>query len=143
MSPNQDRIGAIERLLRGVFGIVPIVAGVDKFLNLLTDWTHYVNPTFAALLPLDVTTFMYLIGAVEVAAGVIVLSRYTTIGAYVVSAWLAFIALTLIASGRFLDVAVRDLVMSTGAYSLAVLSQVRQGKAVRAYENVGARTSVA
>ena len=143
MSPNQDRIGAIERLLRGVFGIVPIVAGVDKFLNLLTDWTHYMNPTFAALLPLDVTTFMYLIGAVEVVAGVIVLSRYTTIGAYVVSAWLAFIALTLIASGRFLDVAVRDLVMSTGAYSLAVLSQVRQGTAVRAYENVGARTSVA
>ena len=142
MSPNQDRIGAIERLLRGVFGIVPIVAGVDKFLNLLTDWTHYVNPTFAALLPFDVTTFMYLVGAVEVAAGVIVLSRYTTIGAYVVSAWLALIALSLIASGRFLDVAVRDLVMSTGAYSLAVLSQVRE-KSVRAYKDAGARMSVA
>lgn len=142
MSPNQDRIGAIERLLRGVFGIVPIVAGVDKFLNLLTDWTHYVNPTLAALLPFDVTTFMYLVGAVEVAAGVIVLSRYTTIGAYVVSAWLALIALSLIASGRFLDVAVRDLVMSTGAYSLAVLSQVRE-KSVRAYKDAGARMSVA
>ena len=142
MSPNQDRIGAIERLLRGVFGIVPIVAGVDKFLNLLTDWTHYVNPTLAALLPFDVTTFMYLVGAVEVAAGVIVLSRYTTIGAYVVSAWLALIALSLIASGRFLDVAVRDLVMSTGAYSLAVLSQVRE-QSVRAYKDAGARMSVA
>ena len=142
MSPNQNRIAAIERLLRGVFGIVPIVAGVDKFLNLLTDWTHYVNPTLAALLPFDVTTFMYLVGAVEVAAGVIVLSRYTTIGAYVVSAWLALIALSLIASGRFLDVAVRDLVMSTGAYSLAVLSQVRE-KSVRAYKDAGARMSVA
>ena len=142
MSPNQNRIAAIERLLRGVFGIVPIVAGVDKFLNLLTDWTHYVNPTLAALLPFDVTTFMYLVGAVEVAAGVIVLSRYTTIGAYVVSAWLALIALSLIASGRFLDVAVRDLVMSTGAYSLAVLNQVRE-KSVRAYKDAGARMSVA
>ena len=142
MSPNQNRIAAIERLLRGVFGIVPIVAGVDKFLNLLTDWTHYVNPTLAALLPFDVTTFMYLVGAVEVAAGVIVLSRYTTIGAYVVSAWLALIALSLIASGRFLDVAVRDLVMSTGAYSLAVLSQVRENS-VRAYKDAGARMSVA
>jgi len=142
MSPNQNRIAAIERLLRGVFGIVPIVAGVDKFLNLLTDWTHYVNPTLAAILPFDVTTFMYLVGAVEVAAGVIVLSRYTTIGAYVVSAWLALIALSLIASGRFLDVAVRDLVMSTGAYSLAVLSQVRENS-VRAYKDAGARMSVA
>jgi hypothetical protein len=58
-----------------------------------------------------------------------------TPGAYVVSAWLALIALSLIASGNYLDVAVRDLVMSAGAYSLAVLSQVRQEERQPKYES--------
>jgi uncharacterized membrane protein YphA (DoxX/SURF4 family) len=112
--------------LRFLFGVVPVVAGADKFFNLLTNWTQYLNPTLEGLLPISATTFMHVVGIIEIAAGLLVLSRFTTIGAYVVSAWLALIGISLIVSGKFLDVAVRDLVMSASAYSLACLSQVHQ-----------------
>jgi hypothetical protein len=67
---------------------------------------------------------MHIVGVIEIAAGLVVLSRFRTVGAYIVSAWLALIAVSLIVSGKYLDVAVRDIVMSIGAYTLATLSQV-------------------
>ena len=126
MLSNQDRVRTVQMTLRILFGVVPVVAGADKFFNLLTNWAQYLNPTLEGLLPVSAATFMHVVGIIEIAAGLLVLSRFTTIGAYVVSAWLALIGLSLIASGKFLDVAVRDLVMSASAYSLACLSQVRE-----------------
>jgi uncharacterized membrane protein YphA (DoxX/SURF4 family) len=126
MITTLDRVNSAKRLLRITFGVVPIAAGLDKFFNLLTVWTQYVDPRFAGLLPFSPESFMHIVGVIEIAAGLIVLSRFTTVGAYIVSAWLAVIALTLIASGKYLDVAVRDLVMSLGAYTLASLSQVTE-----------------
>lgn len=111
--------------LRLVFGLVPIVAGLDKFTNLLTDWTQYLSPLALRVLPVHAATFMHLVGIVEIVAGVLVLSRQTRLGAYVVSAWLVAIALNLVTTGKFLDVAVRDLAMSLGAFTLARLTEVR------------------
>jgi hypothetical protein len=66
---------------------------------------------------------MHFVGLIEIAAGILVLSRFTTIGAHIVSAWLTLIALSLIVSGHYFDIAVRDLVMAVGAYTLGVLSE--------------------
>jgi len=118
-------------LLRLVFGIVPIVAGLDKFTNLLTSWAQYLNPTLPRILHVAPTSFMHIVGVIEIVAGVLVLvpqtSRYF---AYVVSLWLLCIALQLVPMLRYLDVAVRDLVMACGAYTLARLSEVREGEIV-------------
>jgi hypothetical protein len=138
-----DRVQTVQKLLKVIFGVVPIVAGADKFFNLLTNWAQYINPQIESFLPFSPMTFMHIAGVIEIAAGLIVLSRFTTVGAYVVSAWLAVIAVSLIASGNYLDVAVRDLVMSATAYSLAVLSQVRQEQSVTKYENSSPRTLAA
>ncbi len=113
----------IQTLLKFIFGLAPIVAGADKFTNLLTDWSAYLNPSLASVLPFSAHTFMMIVGVIEIVAGVLVLIK-TRFGAYLVSAWLVLIALTLLASGKFLDVAVRDLVMAIGAYSLAKLTQI-------------------
>jgi uncharacterized membrane protein YphA (DoxX/SURF4 family) len=110
-------------LLRVVFGAVPIVAGLDKFTNLLTDWGQYLSPWVSGIIP--ATTFMPLVGVIEIAAGILVLSNLTRIGAYVVALWLVGIALNLITAGRYLDVAVRDLVMAAGAFTLARLAEAR------------------
>ena len=67
---------------------------------------------------------MQVVGIIEIAAGIIVVSRFTTLGACVVSAWLTLIALSLIVSGHYIDVAVRDVVMAVGAGSLGVLNEV-------------------
>ncbi len=117
------KLTTVWTVLRFTFGLVPIVAGLDKFTNLLVDWQSYLNPLVLRLLPLSGATFMGIVGVVEIAAGILTLAR-PRIGAYVVMAWLVSIALSLIASGRFLDVAVRDLVMAVGAFTLASISTI-------------------
>jgi uncharacterized membrane protein YphA (DoxX/SURF4 family) len=111
-------------LLRVVFGAVPIVAGLDKFTNLLTDWQQYLSPLVSRIVP--ATTFMQLVGVIEIVGGVLVLSKFTRIGAYVVGLWLVAIAFNLLTTGRYFDVAVRDLVMAAGAFVLAKLEEVRE-----------------
>lgn len=111
----------VKKLLYYTFGIVPIVAGLDKFTNILTDWTLYISPGLADALPMDVSAVMMVVGIIEIIAGALVLAR-PAIGAIVVMAWLVLIALLLIFSGSHLDVAVRDLVMAIAAFSLAKLS---------------------
>jgi len=109
-------------LLRITFGIVPVVAGLDKFTDLLTRWEDYLNPSIAALLPFTAHTFMMIVGVIEIIAGIIVFIK-PAIGGFIVAAWLTLIALTLLASGNYLDVAVRDLVMALGAFSLARIAK--------------------
>ena len=123
MNTNHKKLDSLFWVLRVTYGVVPIVAGLDKFFNILTNWEQYLNPTLARFLPLSAFAFMHVVGIIEIAAGIIVLSRFTTLGAYVVSAWLALIGLNLIFSGHYLDVAVRDVVMAVGAGSLGVLSE--------------------
>jgi uncharacterized membrane protein YphA (DoxX/SURF4 family) len=110
--------------LRLTYGLVPIVAGLDKFTNLLTDWTQYLSPMMKGLLPVAPSTFMMIVGAIEIAAGALVLSKLTRLGAYVVTAWLVAIALNLLTSGHH-AVAVRDVVLAIGAFSLAMLVEAR------------------
>ena len=110
-------------ILRFTFVIVPIVAGLDKFTDLLTDWDMYLHPGIASLLPFSVHTFMQIVGIIEIIAGILVFIR-PVFGGYVVMAWLICIALQLIASGKYFDVAVRDLVMAIAAMSMARLSKV-------------------
>ena len=114
---------SVFNLLRITYGIVPIVAGIDKFTNLLTDWEKYLNPNIASLLPFSAHVFMLIVGVIEVIAGIIVLVK-PRVGAYIVMAWLIIIAITLLASGKYLDVAVRDIVMAIGAFSLALISRI-------------------
>jgi uncharacterized membrane protein YphA (DoxX/SURF4 family) len=127
MQTNTKNVNGVHTLLKFTYGLVPIVAGADKFTNLLTNWEQYLNPALKKLLPFDAHIFMVIVGVIEIMAGVIVLIK-PQIGAWIVSAWLLLIALTLISSGSFLDVAVRDIVMAIGAYTLARLSSANQVK---------------
>lgn len=122
---KSGRLDSVWTTLRLTYAVVPIVAGLDKFTNILTNWSQYLNQDLVRLLPFEASTFMIIIGIVEIAAGVIVLAK-TELGAYVVSAWLACIALSLIVSLSYLDVAVRDLVMAVGAFCLAQLTRLRE-----------------
>lgn len=111
----------VQTLLKFSYGIIPIVAGLDKFTNLLTNWSDYLNPSLEEMLPFSAHTFMIVIGVIEILAGILVLIQPQK-GALVVAAWLVLIALSLLAGGRYIDVAVRDLAMAIGAFSLAKIS---------------------
>lgn len=117
-------VNLVKELLKYTFGIVPIVAGLDKYFNILTNWTQYISDGMASLLPMQPAHFMMVVGIIEIIAGILVLTK-TRIGAYIVSAWLVCIALSLIFSWSYIDIAVRDVVMAIGAFSLAKLSEVK------------------
>ncbi len=111
------------KILRYTFGLVPIVAGLDKFTNILVNWESYLNPAVLNVIPLSGHVFMSIVGVIEIVAGILVLAR-PRLGGFVVMGWLICIALSLIASGNHLDVAVRDLVMAIGAFSLSSLTSI-------------------
>lgn len=121
-SPNLE---SLYRPLWLTYGLVPLLAGLDKFLNLLTDWPKYLSPWMAGLLPVSPQTFLHVVGIIEIAVGLLVLTRWTRIGAWIAAAWLVLIALNLATMGLF-DIAVRDLAMAVGAYTLARLAELRQ-----------------
>ncbi len=129
METNQttQNVNSIFNILKFTFVIVPIVAGLDKFTNILCDWTQYINPSLLDMLPFSGGTFMMIVGIIEIVAGVLVF-KIPKIGGLVVSAWLVLIALTLLADWNFADVAVRDLVMAVSAFSMAKMAQVFDNK---------------
>lgn len=123
MAEQTKTVKDIQTLLKFTYGLIPIVAGADKFTNLLTDWSHYLNPSLSHILPFSDYLFMMIIGVIEIIAGILVFLNPQK-GAYLVSIWLILIALSLLASGNYLDVAVRDVAMAIGAFSLAKISDI-------------------
>lgn len=127
-----DHLRAPWLALRAGIGLTATLAGIDKFFNLLADWERYLSPIAVQLLPVQGSTFLGLVGVIELAVGVAILAGWTRIGAYVASAWLLGVAFNLVLAGYF-DVAVRDVVMSLAAFTLARLEEVRVDAPVRGY----------
>lgn len=121
-----DRMNSSWWALRIGLGAAPLLAGLDKFFNLLAKWELYLNPLALRLIPVSAGTFMRGVGVIEMIVGLAILTRWTRLGAYVAAAWLVAIALSLITMGAFLDVAVRDLLIALAAFTLARLTEVRQ-----------------
>ncbi len=116
--------------LRAALGAAAFLAGLDKYFNLLADWPGYLSPLATSLLPFSAPAFMHLIGIVEMAVGVVILAGYARLGGYVAAAWLVGIALNLVATGRYFDIAVRDVAMAIAAFTLARLTEAGVGATV-------------
>lgn len=108
-------------LLHLAFVVAPIVAGLDKFTNLLVDWSSYLAPFVVNMLPFSGDVFMYIVGVIEIVAGVVVLLR-PRFGGYLVAVWLWGIILNLLLVPGYFDVALRDFGLSLAALALARLS---------------------
>lgn len=121
--------------LRIGIGLTATLAGLDKFFNLLADWGSYLSPFVIQHLPVSTATFMAMIGIIELAVGIAILTGWTRAGAYVASAWLTGVAVNLVAAG-FYDVAVRDVVMAIAAFTLARLSEVRVPVAAYGFNSI-------
>lgn len=117
--------------LRLGLGLGPFLAGLDKFFNLLTDWGMYLSPWMERLLPISGGAFMRVVGVVEMVVGLAILTSWTRIGSYVAGVWLVAIAVNLLTTGMFFDLAVRDLEIAIGAYALARLTEAREGREER------------
>lgn len=116
---NPDRQAFL--LLRTVFTAAPIIFGLDKFTNFLADWTMYLAPVATSVVPVPAQTFMYVVGVVEIIAGIAVAVR-PRFGSLLVAVWLLGIIVNLLVLGSFYDVALRDFGLMIAALALNRLS---------------------
>jgi hypothetical protein len=126
----QNDIANVRRVLQYSLGATAVAAGADKFFDLLTDWDQYLNPRVPELTGLTPRQFMRIVGVIEIAAGLGLLSGYKRSGGYIVSLWILGIAGNLLTQGRYLDIAVRDINMAIEAFALARLSALEQEHAI-------------
>ena len=120
-TPFKDPTHQAFLLLRTVFAVAPILFGLDKFTNVMTDWTIYLAPWIDNIVPGDAVATMRIVGVIEIAAGILV-ALAPRIGAYVVALWLTGIIVNLLTSG-FYDIALRDFGLLVGALALGRLAQ--------------------
>jgi uncharacterized membrane protein YphA (DoxX/SURF4 family) len=131
-------------VLRIGLGVGPFLAGLDKYFNLLTNWPAYISPLALKILPFSGQTFMHIVGVIEMAVGLAILTKWTRLASYVACAWLLAIALNLISTGMFFDVAVRDVEMALAAFVLARMTEVRSDALQTGVPDEGrAKTAVA
>jgi len=126
MKIEENTLNSARWALRIGLGVGPFLAGLDKFFNLLTNWQMYLSPTVERMLPVSGETFMHAVGIIEMLVGLAILTRWTRIGAYVAMAWLIAIAINLAITGMFFDLAVRDIEIAIGAFTLARLTEARE-----------------
>jgi uncharacterized membrane protein YphA (DoxX/SURF4 family) len=115
--------------LRIGLGIGAMMAGLDKFFNILTDWSMYLSPLAERVLPISSSVFMRAVGVIEVIVGLAILAGFSRIGGYVLMAWLIAISVNLLTTGMYYDLAVRDIEIALGAFALARLSEVKRRNA--------------
>ena len=109
-------------ILRFAFIVAPIVAGVDKFFNFLANWAGYLSPFAMRMINYHGHGFMMFVGVVEVIAGIGVYYK-PKLFSYVVALWLLGIIFNLLLTGRYFDIALRDLGLMLGALALGALSR--------------------
>lgn len=121
---TNERVQFSFNLLRYTYGAVILLAGLDKLFgtDLIVSWAMYVSPFVEGLLPFSTGVFLIGMGIIEVAVAIMLLTKFTRIGAYLSAAWLLLISVDLVMLG-FLDIAIRDIMLAVGAIVLAQLSQ--------------------
>lgn len=135
MRQFDSRLNAAWWALRIGLGVGPILSGVDKYFNRLTDWTMYLSPLATKVVPISPAAFMRCVGVVEIIAGLIVLSRWTKVGSYIVGLWLIGIIINLLTTGMFYDLAMRDAEIVIAAFALAQLTAFRETAAANATQS--------
>lgn len=109
--------------LRLAFFLGPFLAGLDKFFHVLTDWDKYLSPIARNILGDYSHTFMLAVGVVEMIVGLMVITRWPRLGAYIASVWLLLIAINLVTTGQYFDIALRDVGLCLSAFGLARVSE--------------------
>ena len=124
---TRDPAAQAFMLLRIVFTLAPILFGLDKFANVLTDdWTRYLASQYNDIIPGSASDAMHIVGVEEIAAGVVV-AVTPRFGGLLVAAWLAGIILSLLLVGGYGDIALRDFGLLLGALTLARLATAFPG----------------
>jgi hypothetical protein len=123
---RRDPVTQAFTMLRVTFTVAPILFGIDKFANVLTnDWTRYLATEFNDIIPGSAADAMHAVGVVEIVAGLVV-ALSPRFGGYLVAAWLGGIIINLLLVGGYGDIALRDFGLLLAALSLTRLASATQ-----------------
>lgn len=118
---KQDPSYQAFRILQVAFIVAPILAGLDKFFYLLTNWSQYIAPLALNIINYHDRAFMMVVGVIEVIAGIGVIFK-PKVFAYIIAAWILCIIINLLMTGQFFDIVLRDIGLMLAAVALAKLS---------------------
>jgi len=116
--------------LRLAFFLGPFLAGLDKFFHVLVDWDKYLSPIAQRILGNFSHPFMLVVGVIEMVVGLMVITRWPRLGAYIASLWLLLIAINLVTTGQYFDIALRDVGLCLSAFGLAKMTEAMQASGV-------------
>ena len=117
------KLKSISNVFRFSYGLIIMAIGIDNYLNILVNWSEYLNPIIPSFFNTDAKTFMYYIGIFEIFSGTLVLLS-PKIGGYLISFFFFFTSVNLISQFKYFDIALRDLILAIGAFSFARLSDL-------------------
>jgi hypothetical protein len=112
-------------ILRLTYSAGYLLAGADKFLHLVEDWTKLITHATLLIFHIDLTRLLYIIGSIELAIGILLLTRYVKLGAYLAMIWLLIKSAYIFHTGHFFEIAIRYFVVAMGALALAYLTNIR------------------
>jgi len=123
---KRTKLDAIYMVLKYAYGLAAIVIGLDKFFGYIVDWKMYVGQFVIQIAPIGVTHLLYAIGTIEIVVGLLILSKFTRLGAYLVMTWFLVVVVNLLIMGQFMDIVLRDLLLAVGAWALAQLAEIKE-----------------
>jgi hypothetical protein len=124
---NNNRLIRLYTFLQYFYGITALVIGVDKFFYCIVDWNIFVGPwVYIYLPPLLSSNIVPLVGIIEIAAGILVLSTWVEYGSYIVAAWIGVIIINLCTIGGMYDIILRDIAIAVGYITLGVLTPIQK-----------------
>jgi len=124
---NPKKISLVVSLLKTTYGLLFLIAGLDKFFNTAVHWGKHMSGYFLSIIPLDMKTLIFIIGLFEIFLGILIfLPKWTKTGSLIASVLLIFIALNLISLRSYYDLALCYIVMAIGALALSILTSTIQ-----------------
>jgi uncharacterized membrane protein YphA (DoxX/SURF4 family) len=138
---NSSSASLAWNALRYAYGAVILLAGLDKIFgtHLIVEWSKYVSPFVANVLPVSIPTFLILMGIVEVVVAILLFTRWTVLASYLSVAWLLLISINLLMIGGYVDIAIRDILLAVGAFASAKLAEAH-GYSLAGYSGRAERT---
>jgi hypothetical protein len=121
---NENKFNSLWNISRYVYGLVPIIIGIDKFTFCIVNWYIYVSPFVASLIPMN--NLVSFLGVIEIASGLIILTKAPRLGSYAVAGLLGLVIINLFLLGDAYDIILRDVAIAFGYIVFGLLTDLKE-----------------
>jgi hypothetical protein len=124
MMISDNKFTTMWTLSKYVYGLVPVLIGLDKFCFFIVNWNMYVSPFAASMVP--IIYLVPIVGVIEIAAGLLILTNWPRFGAYLVATWIGIVIVNLFMIGGMYDIILRDVAIAFGYIMFGMLTELKE-----------------